>query len=54
MVIYDGLSFSLALPHGAVMTITQQQICHRTFKEVRGVGGVRGINELAYVCSGNI
>ena len=50
MVIYDELSFSLAVPYVAVMTITQQQICHRTFKE----GGGGRINELAYVCSGNI
>lgn len=33
MVIYDRLSFFLAVPYVAVMTITQQQICHRTFKE---------------------
>lgn len=36
MVIYDGPSFFLAVPYVAVMTITQQQICHRTFKEGGG------------------
>lgn len=35
MVIYDGLSFFLAVPYVAMMTITQQQICHRTFQEGR-------------------
>lgn len=41
MIIYDGLSFFLAVPYVAVMTITQQQICHRTFKGVeRGAESV--------------
>lgn len=48
MVIYDRLSFFLTFPYVAVITITQQQICHRTFKEEGE------IIKLEYVCSGNI
>lgn len=37
MVIYEGLSFFLAVPYVAVMTITQQQICHRSFQRGGGI-----------------
>lgn len=54
MVIYDGLSFFLAVPYVAVMTITQQQICHRTFKEGWAGEGDGGIDGISYICFRNI